>query len=261
MFDFIEDEVVRTQAEEAANTAINEKVKEVEASFSQKIEVEIQKATKRLKSKNAELLDEKKKIQDTLKNFENIDPDKAKEALQFLDENEYAQMVKDGRIEELLDKRTSKLKSEHEEVVQSLGEQLKELSGKASTYEEKYNRRTINEELRKAAAKAGVREEAITDILLRGSNVFSVADDESLESRDEEGNLKKTEDGKILTPENWIEELKNTSPHYWPASAGAGAIGSSVSGNALDTAIRRAAEAGNMNEYRRLREQQEKSKA
>jgi len=256
-FSFIEDEGARTKAEEVFNS----KMEEITSSMDEKVQSAVQKATEGLKSKNAELLDEKKKIQETLKNFENIDPKKAKEALQFLDENEYAQLVKDGKIEELLEKRTSQLKSEHEEAITELKTQLNDTMEKALTYEQKYNQRTVTEELRKTAIKAGVREEAVSDVLLRGINVFQVGTDESLESRDKEGNLIKTQDGKVLTPANWVEELKNTHPHYWPPSSSAGARGSSVTGTAMETAIRRAAESGNMQEFRRLREQQAKARA
>ncbi len=250
MFDYIEDPDVRQKAIESHNAEI----KATKESLLSDIDKKIEEATAGLKNKNKELLDEKKKIQETLKNFENIDPQKAKEALEFLETNAEAQMIKEGKINELIDRKTSQMKSDHETALAEILSSLEETSTKATTFEKLYKTKMIEDGLREAALKAKVRPEAIDDIILRGSREFSLATDGTVEARDSDGKLKKTLDDKVLTPSNWIDGLKKTSPHYWPDSQGIGARGRfSSDPNDYAAALADAAKAGNIDAYRKLR--------
>lgn len=250
LFDHIEDKEVRQQAIEAHEAEIKATKEAMQAD----LETQLEEATSGLKNKNQELLDEKKKIQETLKDFENIDPEKAKEALEFLETNAEAQMIKEGKINELIDRKTSQMKSDHEAALQELQSSLEETSTKAETFETLYKTKMIEDGLREAALKAKVRNEAIDDIILRGSREFSLAQDGTIESRDADGKLKKTLDDKVLTPYNWIEGLKKTSPHYWPDSQGVGARGRfSTDPNDYNAALEDAATSGNIDQFRKLR--------
>jgi len=250
MFDWIEDEEVRAKA-----IAEHEKAMK---GITDGIDAKIEEAVTGLKSKNTELLDEKKKIAETLKHFDNIDADKARDALQFLEENADAQLLKDGKIEELLEKRTSKLTSDHEARLLELATELTDSQTKGNNFENLYKNKMIEDSLREAAVGGKVRAEAISDILLRGRDIFSLAEDGSVEARGADGKLLKTGDEKVLTPTNYIEGLKKTSPHYWPISEGAGATGgASGSDGDMTAALNRAAGKGDMTEYRRLRAKQQ----
>lgn len=250
MFDHIKDEDLRKQTIEAHEAM----VKETKESLLGDMDKKIEEATSGLKNKNQELLNEKKKIQDTLKNFENIDPEKAKEALNFLETNTEAQMIKDGKIDELLEKRTSNLKSDYEAQLNEISQKLEETSSKSETFESLYKNKMIEDGLRNAALQAKVRPEAIDDIILRGSKEFNLGEDGSIESRDKDGKLRKTVDDKILTPFNWIDSLKKSHPHYWPESQGAGFRGRfSNDPNDYTAALAEAAQKGDMDSYRKLR--------
>lgn len=250
MFAHIQDEDLRKQTIEAHETA----VKETKETLLSDIDKKIQDATEGLKNKNQELLNEKKKIQESLKNFEDIDPKKAREALEFLETNTEAQLIKEGRIDELLEKRTSAMKSEHEAILNELNQKLEEESKGRETFESMYKRKMIEDGLRAAATQAKVRPEAIDDVILRGRREFSLAGDGSIEARDQEGRLKKTMDDKILTPSNWIESLKKSHPHYWPESQGVGLRGRySSDPNDYNAALADAAAKGDTETYRKLR--------
>jgi hypothetical protein len=248
MFDWIEDEEQRAKAIAEHNAAM----KKIEDG----IAVKIDEAVSGLKSKNAELLDEKKKISETLKNFDNIDAEKARSALQFLEENADAQLIKDGKIDELLAKRTSQLQSDHETLINELTTNLDEANSKGKNFENLYTTKMIEDSLRETAVSAKVIPEAISDVLTRGREVFSLAEDGTLEARGPDGKLLTTGDDKVLMPSNWIEGLKKVSPHYWPPSEGAGANGGTGGAGGEDTmdALSRAASSNNMVEYRRIRE-------
>jgi DNA-directed RNA polymerase subunit F len=250
LFDHIEDKEVRAQVIEAHEAEL----KAARETMMTDLEKKIEEATSGLKNKNKELLDEKKKIQETLKNFENIDPEKAKEALEFLETNAEAQMIKEGKINELIDRKTSQMKSDHEAALAEVMANLEETSTKATTFEKLYKTKMIEDGLRDAAVKAKVRTEAVDDIILRGKREFSLAQDGTIEARDHDGKLKKTLDDKVLTPSNWIDGLKKTSPHYWPDSTGIGARGRySTDPNDYNAALADAARSGDINAYRKLR--------
>lgn len=252
IFDFIKDGDLRTQTIQAYESSVTE----IKDSF----KLELDEQVSGLKSKTKELLDEKKQLQKKVEKFDSYDFDKAKEAMDFLENNKDAQLIKDGKVEELIEKKTSALLSDHEAAVGELQSVLKEEKSRAILYEGLYKTKTVEDQLRASAITAKVRPEAITDILLHGRNIFSLADDESLEARDVEGKLKKTEDDKVLTPTNWIEGLKKSSPHYWPPSEGVGAHGGGSAGGGsedITAALARAATSGNMLEYRRLRKTQQ----
>jgi len=249
-FTFIEDESLRKKAEEAHEASI--------AEFNKGVDDKINEAISGLKSKNEELLNEKKKIQNALKNFENLDPEKAKEALKFLEENEYAQMLKDGKVDEILEKKTSQMRSDHEAAINELTSKLTETEQSSVLYKTKYETKVIEDNLRAVAIKAGVRKEAVDDILMRGLRIFTLDDSNGIEARDKDGKLVKTKDDKVLTAQLWIEDFKETAPHYFPGSEGAGAHGGGSGKNDLSIAMQKAADKGDMAEYRRLREKARK---
>ena len=253
MFDFIEDPELRKQAEEAHKAAMD--------SAGDKHKLEMDEAVNGLKSKNAELLDEKKQVTTKLKEFEDFDMEGAKEAIDFIENNKDAQMIKDGKVDELIDRKTSQMRSDHEAALGELNTNLTEAQKKSGLYEGLYKTKMVEDSLREAAIGAKIRPEAVTDVLLHGRNVFSLAEDGTVEARDLEGKLRKTADDKVLTPSNWIDGLKTASPHYWPDSAGAGAQGGGSGGDGTDlqAAINRAAEKGDHGEYRRLRAKQQKT--
>ena len=126
MFDFIEDEEVREKAQQAYDDSIKDVKEQMNNENQEILNQTIEDAVAGLKAKNEELLDEKKKIQSALKDFDDIDPHKAKEALEFLEQNHDAQLIKDGKIDELIEKKTSTMRAEHEEAVQELQDQLRE---------------------------------------------------------------------------------------------------------------------------------------
>jgi len=250
MFEYIKDDDLRKQTIEAHEATLKETKESILGDMNKKIE----EATAGLKNKNQELLNEKKKIQETLKDFENIDPTKAKEALSFLETNADAQMIKEGKIDELLEKRTSNLKSEHEAMLNDLSQKLEETSTRSQTFEHLYKNKMIEDGLRTAALQAKVRPEAIDDIILRGSREFGLGEDGSIEARDNDGKLRKTQDDKVLTPFNWIDGLKKSHPHYWPESTSANFRGRfSSDPNDYTAALAEASNKGDMAAYRKLR--------
>lgn len=125
-----------------------------------------------LKSKNSELLGEKKKLQELLSSMDGIDPDKAKKALEFLDNNEIAKLIAEGKTEEALASHTEKLTIKYQESIDNLTKELDEAKGSASTYRSRFESTMVNNAIQQEAIAAGILPDAIPDVLARASSVF-----------------------------------------------------------------------------------------
>ncbi len=204
-FDFIEDEALRKTAEEAYNAEVKANTEDIDSKISE--------AVAGLKTKNEELLGEKKTIQTQLQRFADIsDPEEAIKALKFINESEEAQMIRDGKFDELLEKRTSTMRLDHDNSITELADKLEEVTAGKSKYKGLYQTKIMDDSLREVANKAGVRPEAVTDVLLRAKTLFQLGQDGSVEARDSGGKLLKNEDGNVITPSVWLESMKETSP-------------------------------------------------
>jgi hypothetical protein len=237
-FSFIEDEELRAQ-----------KQKEYNESLSTEVRAAIEKEVTGLKVKNEELLNEKKKLAEK---YKDLDPEKAMEALKFIEENETAKLLQEGRFEELIEKNTSQIKSDYEARLEEVTSQLDAVINDSQKYKSLYEKKIVDDEIQKVALKAGVMPEALKDVLLNASSIFQLGEDGSVEARDADGNLKKIDD-LILTPENWIKSLKETSPYYWPPSQGAGAYGSGSGSDDITQKLLDLVAKGDMAGYSKLR--------
>jgi len=249
-FTFIEDSDVREKVENMHQIEIDE----LTVNLNNKAKSDREESETGLKAKNVEILNEKKTLQEAVKLFEGIDPEIAKEAIEFHEKNKDAEFLKDGTIEDLIEKKTSTLKSDHEAAMGELTDKFDAASVNSNLYQGLYESKVIDDGIRAEAIKSGIRPEAVEDVLMRGRSVFSLDDKKQIEARDDEGKLAKTKDDKVLTTKNWVEGLKETSPHYWPNSEGAGAHGGDPGSESDYTAkLKAAADKGDMTEYRRLR--------
>jgi len=250
-FEFIEDEGLRAKAVEsykATKAADEQKWNEI-------LTTRITEATTGLQSKNAELLAEKKKIQERFKDIK--DPQEALQALQLINENEDMQLIKNGKIDEVVERRLGTVRSDYEAKLAELGSTLENEKKTGGQYKNLFHNKMVEDTIRDAALVAKIRPEALHDVVMRGKQVFSLGEDnKTVEARDHAGKLIKIDDGtKILTPSLFIETLKKDAPHFWPQSesakfdqAGATEL------DDIERAMNAAADRGDSKEYRRLRD-------
>lgn len=234
MFDYITDETVRAQA-----------IADYEAEV------------KGLKNNNEALLGEKQKVLEKLALFADIeDPKSALEALKFVRENEQARLIQEGKFDEVVEKKVSAVRQEAKAAIDELSEKLGLTTKEAEIFRSKYRTKIVDDTLRSAAIEAGVLTEALEDVLLHGRMEFSVADDnETVESRDSNGNLKKNSDKIVVTPKVWLEGLKTRKPHFWPGSTSAGFTGKNASDSDVMAKMNELLDKGDHAGYRKLREQ------
>lgn len=187
------------------------------------IDQAVEKTTAGLKAKNGELLGKLKESSEQLKRFEGIDPDAVSAMLKRFADDEEAGLIKAGKFDDVLNKRTERLRGDFEKKLGAEAERAKKAEAKAA----KLADRTLAGTLRDAAIKTGALPEAMEDIVLRARGLWTLNEDGDAVAVDGDGEVILGKDGKTpLTPAEWAESLREAAPHLWPRAQGAGAQGS-----------------------------------
>ncbi|WP_236233685.1 hypothetical protein [Pseudomonas tohonis] len=187
------------------------------------IDAQVSAAVGGLKTKNSELLGKLKEQGDKLKTYDGIDPDAVKTILQRFSDDEEARLIAAGKIDEVLSKRTERMKSGYDRDLQAAREEATRHQSRT----EKFASRVLKGEVIGAATDAGVHKFAMEDAMLAASRDFELDDEGNPIAK--EGRFGK--DGKPLTLKEWFAEMKETRPHWFPANgsgSGAGGTGSDV---------------------------------
>lgn len=192
-----------------------------------KIDAAVNAAVAGLKSKNSELLGSLKEAKDRLKAFDGIEPEAVHSIIKRFADDEEAGLIKAGKLDEVLNKRTSRMKADAEKAIKAEQDARTKTEAKAA----KLAGKALAGALRDAAIKAGALPEAMEDIILRGRGLWTVNDDGEVVAA-EDGEVVLGKDGKTpLTPQEWAESLRETAPHLWPRAQGTNALGSNKGGS------------------------------
>lgn len=175
-----------------------------------------------LKTKNSELLGTIKQQKENLSRFEGIDPDSVRGILQRFSDDEEAKLIAAGKIDEVLDKRTERMRADVDKKIKAANERAE----KAEAFSNKFRDRVLGDAIRAAAAKTGALPEASDDLILRAKGTFQLNDEGEAVAVDANGDVLFGKDGKTpLSPLEWAESLKETAPHLFPRAEGTGAGG------------------------------------
>lgn len=196
------------------------------------LEEAITKATAGLKTNNEKLLDEKQKVKQKLDELatsvEGMDIPKMKEMFKHFENNQEAALIAEGKLEEVVNLRTERMRTEHEKALTAVNDKVLKAEGFVS----KFRDRALSDSLREAALKAGCTPTAVEDVVLRGVRVFQLDEDGNPVSL-KDGQKVYGKDGKTsLSPTEWAESLRENAPHLWPEASGGGAGGGEGGGTA-----------------------------
>ena len=187
------------------------------------IDAAVSQAVGGLKSKNTELLGKLSSTKNVLQRFEGIDPEAVSAILKRFGDEEDANLIKAGKIDEVLNKRTDRLKQDHTKELQKREDVIKQLSTRA----DRLVAGTVRGALVGAASKTGALPEAMEDIVLRGQGQGWTVDDEGNVVAMRDGETVIGKDGKTpLSMSEWLDGLRESAPHLWPKAQGSGASGS-----------------------------------
>lgn len=260
-FSFIEDPELRAKAE---------------ADYAESLKTAIDTEVMGLKTKNEQLILEKKTASDSLAEqmalADGIDLEAARDAMNLLEKTKRKDLLQDGKLDEYImaevQTKEREIQNKYQSQLEIATQERDAIAQSADKYSALYRNKIIEDSLRGVAMKSGCTPDAeiINDIISRGRGVFALDGSETnIEAKNSDGTYKKTADGdKILTPEAWMEDLKKQCPYYFPASLGTGANGGGNNSNnnndngedLIQKKIAQALDAGDMKLYRALRKEQ-----
>lgn len=183
--------------------------------------------------------DSEQRRKDFEKRYEGIDPEKMKTLASKFESDEEKKLLDDGKLHEVFEKRTERLRAD-------LDKQLKEALSKTEQAEQRANQfsqRVLDNHIRAAAAKVGIHSHAIEDALYRGRNMFALDENGDAIQFGSDGSPIFGKDGKTpFSPAEWLENMKETAPHWFPASSsGSGSAGANNGGASGAKTIKRMA--------------------
>lgn len=190
-----------------------EKATALKEALSSKHQEALDKEVGGLKSKRDELLDAQRKMKDQLKQYEGIDPERARKLEQQLAENEEARLIADGKLDEVLNQRTERMRQEYDRKLQEASQTAEQ----SKEFADKFRGRVMRDEIRTAAAEVGLVDAAVEDAVFRAGGLFEVNDEGNVVPREDAG---LDENGKPLTPEAWLESMRDKAPHWFPVPEG-----------------------------------------
>ena len=203
-----------------------------------------------LESKNS-VLDEKKILQEQLKSFDGLDAKELIKLKKMVDESEESELLQQGRFDEVVNRRTEKLRLAHEQSMAELQSNYTDLQSKSERVTSAFEEYKIQLAVNTAANTAGALNTAIPDIVNRSKGLFSIDSDGQIYQRDEHGDIRKDKTGKALDPSQFISNLQREAPHFWPESKSANLKGAKTS--EVEDRLSAAVESGDMGLYRKLR--------
>ena len=175
-----------------------------------------------LKAKNSELLGKLKGQADQLKQFEGIDPEAVRSIVKQFADDEEAKLIAAGKVDEVLNKRTERMKEAHGKELARLQAQLEAANERAG----KFTNSVLGDAIRAAGSDAGIHKTAFEDAIARARAAFEINDDGEAVAKD--GVFGK--DGKPLTLKEWFDDMKDKAAHWFPAPQGGGLGGGKAAG-------------------------------
>lgn len=132
---------------------------------------------------------------------------------------ETAGKLNEEQIAQIVESRIKTRLAPVEREKKELAEKLQAAETQVTTYQAGERRRTIHDKVREARVGAKVVDTAEPDILLLAEQMFDIAEDGRVITKEGNG----VTPG--ITPDIWFSEMQPKRPHWWPPSEGGGARG------------------------------------
>jgi len=187
-------------------------------------------ATSGLKSKNEELLSEKKTAKQELdavnEQLKGYDPKAVKSLLDKMSTDEDTKLIAEGKIDEVISRRTEALTADYDSKLLAATDKNGELSQSLEEMNGRVKSLVVDRFVREAAAEHSMVPSAVEDAISRAGHVFKLNEELQPEARDKNDTIVIGKDGKTpLSVQEWIEGMKDNAPHWFPPQSGAGAHG------------------------------------
>jgi hypothetical protein len=164
------------------------------------------------RSNNVKLMKEKESLESK---YADVDMDQYAELLTKHNEQKDKKLIDSGKIDELFEEKTKRLREDHNKYTKTLQEENE-------VYKRQLEGLMIDAAVRDNAIKNGVASTAIDDVLLRAKAVFKLKEGQAV-PYDAEGNVKFSNgSSNPMSVEEWVKGLSGLAPHLFSPSTGSG---------------------------------------
>lgn len=179
------------------------------------------------RNNNIQWKKDKEQLQEQLKKYSGIDPEKHAEMQKTLETLEEKGLLESGKIDELVEKRANKFRQEYEDQIGKLTTAQEAAENQARTYKTQLDDLAVGNLIAKAVSDVGrVQQGALTDILARAKTVWRVNENGVPVAMDGDTVLYGKDGKQPLTAEEWAQELRQTASYLFEGNSGGGASGS-----------------------------------
>lgn len=170
------------------------------------------------KSKLDEFRDTNVKLMKDMEKFKDIDPVKYRELAETHRKIQEKEWIEKGEIDKVVEQRVATMKGD-------LESKINEYKSSNESMAKQLDSLLIDNEVRSAAIKSGVRPSAVDDVLLRARAVFKVQNGVATPF-DSKGQVIYGKDGSNpMAINDWVGSLKQSADHLFQGSNGGGAQG------------------------------------
>jgi len=184
---------------------------------------------KEFRDTNVALKRQVEQLQDQLKRFDGLAPEEIATLRTQIAELQDKAKLASGDFEGAVEQRLKRTREEFERKAAEQARALQTLQDERKGLVERLQFSELSAIFTAAADKAGVRQDAVDDVISRAQRVWRWEDDK-LVARDKNGEVMYDNTAKEMTPESWVKTLADEKPYYFKASAGGGASGGSTGG-------------------------------
>ena len=187
-------------------------------------------ATSGLTKNRDQILAEKRAAEEKAKEisqqWEGMDPQMVKSIMERMQNDEETKLMAEGKIDEVLERRTNAMKTDFEKQLAKKDEELGSVSQERDGLSSKVSKMLINGFVRDAAAEHDLNPSAVEDAIFRAGNVFQIDEHDNPVAKNQDGTVIVGKDAKTpISVSEWLGNMKETAPHWFKSSSGAGANG------------------------------------
>lgn len=170
------------------------------------------------------------------KKFEGLDADEVRKMMEKIGGDEEAQLIKSGKLDEVVARRMEKANQAHKKALEDLAKARDAEKARA----DKFSQRVLDNHVRAAATKAGLHPNAVDDALFRARTLFALNEDGDAVQLNN-GEVVMGKDGKTpFSPGEWLEGMREQAPHWFPAGNSGGNAGANKGAGGGGRTIKRA---------------------
>lgn len=182
------------------------------------------------RTNNNALKEKQKELEEHAAELKDVDPKKYREVLKQLEEVdklEERDLIKQGKLDEVIGRRTAGMQTEHKNQLTAKDKALVDSTNKNKMLTSRLGTLLIDSEAQNTLNRLGVEvvKGALPDILSRAHRTFSINDAGELVPAGPDGKINYGSDSEPLGFEEWGKKLVEEAAHLFQPSSGGGAGG------------------------------------